>query len=141
MSTSDAATAVMTKKSRIFVCSDFTVKSIRYMYLLSVNMTVILNLPEEERNNENPILYRCGFFEKTSCIQFSVCASLHDLDYLRRVETEPTKVLMLDSDHKIWCWEPTKRGSVPYIMPGLAKLNGTTIVLLQSLYEASVLSK
>ena len=76
------------------------------------------------------ILYRCGFFEKTSCIQFSVCASLHDLDYLRKVETEPTKVLMLDSDRKIWCWEPTRRGSVPYIMPGLAKLNGTTIKLL-----------
>ena len=53
-----------------------------------------------------------------------MCASLHDMDYLRNVETEPTKLLMLDSDHKIWCWEPTRRGSVPYIMPGLSRLNG-----------------
>ena len=75
-------------------------------------------------------LCRCGFFEKTSCVQFSVCASLHDMDYLRKVETEPTKLLMLDSDHKIWCWKPTKRGSVPYIMPGLSKLNGMYFVYL-----------
>ena len=32
MSTSDSATAVMTKKNRIFVCTDFTVKSIRYAF-------------------------------------------------------------------------------------------------------------
>ena len=33
MSTSDSATAIMTKKNRIFVCTDFTVKSIRYIYV------------------------------------------------------------------------------------------------------------
>lgn len=80
---------------------------------------------------------RCGFFEKTNCVQFSVCASLHDMDYLRKVDTEPTKLLMLDSDHKLWCWEPSKRGSVPYVMPGLSRLNGMcgrhceTILFLQ----------
>ena len=69
--------------------------------------------------------FRCGFFEKTLCVQFSVCASLHDMDYLRKVETEPTKLLMLGSDGQLWCWEPTRRGSVPYVMLGLARLNGT----------------
>lgn len=34
MSTSDSATALMTKKNRIFVCTDFTVKSIRFVCLL-----------------------------------------------------------------------------------------------------------
>ena len=47
------------------------------------------------------LLCRCAFFEKNSCIQFTVCASLSDLDYLRKVETEPTKVLMLDSNHQV----------------------------------------
>lgn len=70
-----------------------------------------------------------------------MCASLHDLDYLRKEETEPTKVLMLDSDHKIWFWEPTRRGSVPYIMPGLAKLNGTAITIIQNLCNAYILPK
>ena len=34
-------------------------------------------------------------------MQFSVCASLSDLDHLRKTETEPKKVLMLDSEHKV----------------------------------------
>lgn len=44
---------------------------------------------------------RCAFFENNNCIHFTVCASLSDLDYLRKVETEPTKVLMLDSNHQV----------------------------------------
>ena len=44
---------------------------------------------------------RCAFFENNNCIQFTVCASLSDLDYLRKVETEPTKILMLDSYHQV----------------------------------------
>lgn len=59
-----------------------------------------------------------------SCVQFEVCASLSDRDYLRKVETEPTKLLMLDSDHKLWLWEPTRRGSFPTLFPGFAKHNG-----------------
>lgn len=62
--------------------------------------------------------------EKVKCVQFEVCASLSDRDYLRKVETEPTKLLILDSDHKLWLWEPTRRGSFPNILPGLAKHNG-----------------
>ena len=34
-------------------------------------------------------------------MQFTVCASLSDMDYLRKVETEPTKVVLLDSDHQV----------------------------------------
>jgi len=34
-------------------------------------------------------------------MQFTVCASLSDLDYLRKVETEPTKVVILDSDRQV----------------------------------------
>lgn len=68
---------------------------------------------------------RFNFLGKISCVQFEVCASLSDKDYLRKVETEPTKVLVLDSEHKLWIWEPTRKGSVPSIMPGFTKLNGT----------------
>ena len=34
-------------------------------------------------------------------MQFSVCASLSDFDHLRKTETEPKKVLMLDSEHQV----------------------------------------
>ena len=48
-----------------------------------------------------PLSLRCGFFEKASCVQFSVCASLSDLDHLRKTETEPIKVVLLDSNHQV----------------------------------------
>ena len=67
---------------------------------------------------------RLGFLDKLSCLQFEVCASLSDRDYLRKVETEPTKVVVLDSEHKLWLWEPTKRGSFPSVLMGFAKHDG-----------------
>ena len=72
---------------------------------------------------------RFGFLDKTNCCQFEVCASLSDRDYLRKVETEPTKLLVLDSEHKLWVWEPTKRGSIPKLFSGFAKRNGESSVL------------
>lgn len=68
--------------------------------------------------------HRLGFLEKASCLQFSVCASLSDLDHLRKVESEPAKVLVLDSNHNLWYWEPVKKGSVPNHIPGLARHKG-----------------
>ena len=68
--------------------------------------------------------YRLGFLDKVNCLQFEVCASLSDRDYLRKVETEPTKLLVLDSEHKLWVWEPTRRGSYPNTIQGFAKHNG-----------------
>jgi len=100
LSVSDAATSCITKRHRIFVCTTFTVKSIR-----------------------------CTFFEKCSCMQFTVCASLSDLDYLRKVETEPTKVVILDSDRQVWYWEPAKKGSVPNLMPELCHHKVTQLFL------------
>lgn len=70
------------------------------------------------------ILCSLGFLDKVSCVQFEVCASLSDRDYLRKVETEPTKCLVLDSEHKLWLWEPTRRGSFPRILTGFAKHSG-----------------
>ena len=43
-------------------------------------------------------------------MQFSVCASLSDLDHLRKTETEPKKVLMLDCEHKVRGWEGGREG-------------------------------
>ena len=71
--------------------------------------------------------FRLGFLDKVSCAQFEVCASLSDRDYLRKVETEPTKVVLLDSECKLWFWEPTKRGSFPKILRGFTKHNGTCV--------------
>lgn len=68
--------------------------------------------------------------DKVSCLQFEVCASLSDRDYLRKVETEPTKLLVLDSEHKLWLWEPTQRGGYPTIFQGFAKHNGRPIVII-----------
>lgn len=65
--------------------------------------------------------------DKVSYLQFEVCASLSDRDYLRKVETEPTKLLVLDSEHKLWLWEPTRRGSFPNLLPGFAKLDGRAV--------------
>ena len=73
---------------------------------------------------------RFGFLDKTSCLQFEVCASLSDRDYLRKVETEPTKLLVLDSENRLWVWEPTKRGSLPTLLPGFTKKNGKNAVML-----------
>lgn len=42
MSVSDSATAVLTKKSRLFVCSDFTVKSIRYINVMVSKLFVFV---------------------------------------------------------------------------------------------------
>lgn len=69
-------------------------------------------------------VFRFGFLDKASCLQFEVCASLSDRDYLRKVETEPTKLLVLDSEHRLWVWEPTIRGSAPSLFSGFAKCNG-----------------
>lgn len=69
--------------------------------------------------------HRLGFLEKASCLRFEVCASLSDRDYLRKVETEPTKLVVLDSEHRLWLWEPTKRGSSPTTIQGFARHNGT----------------
>ncbi len=70
-------------------------------------------------------LCRCGFLESRPCRQFSVCASLNDLDHIRKVETEAPKVLLLDSSHDLWVWLPTVRGHTPILLPGLARLKGT----------------
>ncbi len=70
---------------------------------------------------------RFSCLDKISCVQFEVCASLSDRDYLRKVETEPTKLLVLDSEHKLWLWEPTKKGSTPSILPGFAKHNSMSV--------------
>ena len=61
-----------------------------------------------------------------------MCASLHDKDFLRKVETEPTKIMMLDSEHQVWYWEPTKKGSVPSILPGLARHKGVCVHICDS---------
>ena len=71
-------------------------------------------------------LCRFGFLEKVACEQFEVCASLSDRDHLRKVETEPTKVLLLDSEHKLWVWQPMKKGS-PSILPGFSRHNGEAV--------------
>lgn len=104
MSVSDSATALLTRKHHVFVCTDFIVRHIRF-----------------------------GFLDKTNCCQFEVCASLSDRDYLRKVETEPTKLLVLDSEHKLWVWEPTKRGSIPKLFSGFAKRNVSHFSLGKSL--------
>ncbi|XP_064404443.1 inhibitor of Bruton tyrosine kinase-like isoform X2 [Halichondria panicea] len=93
LSASDAATAVLTRRGRVFVCTAYTIKTIR-----------------------------CGFLESRPCRQFSVCASLNDLDHIRKVETEAPKVLLLDSSHDLWVWLPTVRGHTPILLPGLARL-------------------
>jgi len=68
-----------------------------------------------------------------------VCASLSDLDHLRKVQTEPTKVMMLDASHDVWYWEPTVRGSTPNYLPGMARLKGTISIYTQLIYHLFVL--
>jgi hypothetical protein len=65
--------------------------------------------------------------DKVGCLQFEVCASLSDRDYLRKVETEPTKLLVLDSEHRLWVWEPARRGNCPTLLAGFAKKNGEQV--------------
>jgi alpha-tubulin suppressor-like RCC1 family protein len=95
LSASHAATAVLTRRHRVFVCCDHIVKSLR-----------------------------CGFLEKLECVQFQLCAPLTDRAHLRGTSPEPTKILLLDSEHKLWYWEPGKKGTLPQLLPGLAQFNG-----------------
>ncbi len=67
---------------------------------------------------------RCGPLDNVPCRQFSVCASLSDMDHLRKIETEPPKLLFLTDSYNLLSWQPTVVGSTPSLLSGLTRLKG-----------------
>ena len=91
-------------------CTYLSIYVVSITYIVSYSYSLYLSVTNFLNNSFSltkplslslPLSLRCGFLEKLECRVFQVCASLTDRAHLRGTSPEPTKVLLLDSEHKV----------------------------------------